>query len=131
MNVAVVVARFVLAAVFVVAGWGKARDPAGTRIAVRAFGVPARAVTAVAFLLPVAELTVAFLLVFGSTATAGAAGAVILLAVFIVAIAVSLARGERPDCHCFGQARAEPVGGMTLVRNCVLVALAIFVLAFS
>jgi uncharacterized membrane protein YphA (DoxX/SURF4 family) len=127
MNAVVVVARLVLAAVFAVAGWTKARDVVGTRAAVHDFGIPAPFIAPVAFLLPVAELTVAVLLLFEDTAAIGAIGAIVLLALFIVAIAVSLARGRRPDCHCFGQVRSEPVSATTLVRNWVLIALAIFV----
>jgi uncharacterized membrane protein YphA (DoxX/SURF4 family) len=125
----VVAARLVLGVVFAVAGWTKARDVVGTRAAVRAFGVPTPFIVPIAFLLPVAELTVAVLLLFEDTAAIGAVGAIVLLALFIVAITVSLARGRRPDCHCFGQVRSEPVGAATLVRNWVLIALAIFVAA--
>jgi len=123
-----VVARIVLAGVFAVAGWTKARDPAGTRAAVRDFGVPAALAVPVAFLLPVAELTVAILLLFKDTVVAGAVGAVVLLALFIAAITVSLARGQQPDCHCFGQVRSRPVSRTTLARNWLLMALAVLVL---
>lgn len=123
-----VAARLVLAAVFAIAGWTKARDPAGTRAAVHEFGVPKSAAPAVAFLLPVAELTVAILLLFEDTAAVGAIGAIALLAIFIVAITVSLARGERPDCHCFGQVRSEPVSRSTLARNWALIAIALIAL---
>jgi hypothetical protein len=33
-----------------------------------------------------------------------------LLVLFIVAIAVTLARGRKPDCHCFGQLHSKPIG---------------------
>ena len=127
MGVAGAVARVVLAAVFAVAAWGKLTDRAGTRQAVRAFGVPAPAAPAVAVLLPIAELTVAVLLVLHDAV--GAVGALVLLGVFSAAVGVSLARGRRPDCHCFGQARAQPVSGRTLARNALLLLLAVFVLA--
>jgi len=50
----------------------------------------------------------------------------VLLIVFIAAIGVNLARGRRPDCHCFGQIYSKPVGAETLVRNGILAALAGF-----
>src|SRR5204863_10024828 len=81
------------------------------------------------FLLPLAELVVAALLLFSGTAVIGAIGAAALLGLFIVAIAASLARGKRPDCHCFGQVHSEPVGPATLVRNAVLVGLAVLIIA--
>src|SRR5439155_270303 len=47
-----------------------------------------------------------------------------MLSVFIAAIAVSLARGRKPDCHCFGQLHSAPIGWTTLSRNAVLAGLA-------
>ena len=126
MDVAAAVARVVLAAVFAVAAWGKLTDLAGTRQAVRDFGVPAPAAPAVALLLPIAELTAAVLLLLGDII--GAIGALVLLALFSAAVGLSLARGRRPDCHCFGQAHSQPVSGRTLARNAVLVLLAVLVL---
>jgi len=128
----VAVARVVLAGVFAAAAWGKLTDRLGTQQAARDFGVPAVAAPAVAFIVPVAELTVAVLLIFGgSAAVAGAVGAVALLAVFTIAIAVSLSRGRRPDCHCFGRVRTEAVSSRTLVRNGALMAAAVLVLVFA
>lgn len=128
----VTVARVVLAFVFAAAAWAKLTDGAGTRQAVHEFGMPATAAPAVAFAVPVAELTVAVLLIFGgSAAIAGAVGAVALLTLFTIAISVSLSRGRRPDCHCFGRVRTEAVSARTLVRNGVLMAVALFVLAFA
>ena len=74
--------------------------------------------------IPIAELVVAVLVLFGATRIAGAWGALGLLAVFSVAIAVHLARGTAPDCHCFGQLHAAPVGWKTLARNGVLAGIA-------
>jgi peroxiredoxin len=126
---AVGIARLVLVAVFAVAGWAKLSDRPGTRQAVLEFGVPQALARPVAFLLPLAELVAAGLLLFSGSAVLGAVGAAVLLGLFIVAIAVSLARGRRPDCHCFGQVHSEPVGAKTLVRNVVLVGVAVFVAA--
>lgn len=77
-----------------------------------------------ALVLPFAELTVAALLVPGPTRAVGGAGALVLLGVFSTAIAVSLARGRAPDCHCFGQLHSAPASWKTLVRNGVLAVLA-------
>src|SRR3954453_4168101 len=116
------IARLVLAAVFGVAGWAKLSDRAGTRQAVRDFGVPGGVARPVGIALPFAELVVAALLLFSGSAAWGAVGAAVLLGLFVVAISVSLARGRHPDCNCFGQVHSEPVGTKTLVRNIVLVA---------
>ncbi len=118
------IARFVLAAVFAVAGLTKLADRPGSREALVAFGVPERLAAPGAVALPVAELTVAVLLIPAATATIGAAGALALLLAFCAGIARSMIRGEAPDCHCFGQLHSEPVGWSTLIRNLVLAALA-------
>ena len=112
----------------VVAGIAKLADQAGTRAAATGFGVPAWAAGGLARLLPVAELSVAALLVPSSTRVAGAAGALGLLVIFSAAIAVSLVRGRTLECHCFGRLHSAPVSWRTLARNGVFSALAGLVL---
>jgi thiol-disulfide isomerase/thioredoxin len=119
-------ARLVLAAVFAVAGAAKLADREGTRKAVVGFGAAERFAGMLAVLLPVAELTVAGLLLPGSSGVYGAAGSVLLLALFTVAIAWNLARGRAPDCHCFGQLHSATASRKTLARNVGLTALAAF-----
>src|SRR6185312_17010310 len=58
----------------------------------------------------------------------GALGALILLLLFVIGIAASLARGRRPDCHCFGQLHSAPLGWTTLARNIILGGIAGFVI---
>lgn len=127
MNTAVLVARLVLTVVLAVAGLAKIADRAGTRRAVVDFGVPAPLAAPVGLLLPLAELASAALLVPTPTARWGALLALLLLAFFVAAMAVNLANGRRPDCHCFGQLRSAPVGWSTLARNVVLAAVAAWV----
>lgn len=124
MSLVALLSSLVLAAVFTVAAATKLADREGTRDAVVAFGAPAWSARVLALLLPLAELAVAGLLLWPETALYGAIGALVLLAVFSVAIAVSLARGRTPDCHCFGQLHSEPASVKTLIRNGVLAALA-------
>ena len=80
-------------------------------------------------LLPLVEAVIAIGLVPASSAVAAAAAALALLATFVVLISVQLARGRRPDCHCFGQLHSAPVGLGTLVRNLVLAGGAVVVIA--
>jgi uncharacterized membrane protein YphA (DoxX/SURF4 family)/peroxiredoxin len=121
--------RLVLVAVFATAGLAKLRDREGTRTALADFGAPAPAVPALSLLLPLAELAVAGCLLVDPAVRPGAAGALLLLAVFSVAIAVSLARGRTPDCHCFGQVHSAPIGAGTLVRNLLLAVISALVVA--
>jgi thiol-disulfide isomerase/thioredoxin len=123
--------RLGVAIVFVVAAVGKLADRRGTREAVRSFGVPAGAVTIVAWFLPVFELAVAIALLVPASTLIGAIGALALLGAFSAAIALNLARGRRPDCHCFGQVHSEPIGWRTLVRNGVLAAGAAVIAGFA
>ena len=123
--------RLLLAAVFAAAAVAKLRDREGTRDAIVGFGAPERLAAPLALLLPLAEIVVAGLLLPASTALAGALGALVLLLLFTVAIALNLARGRAPDCHCFGQLRSAPAGPGTLARNGALVVVAAFAAAGS
>src|SRR5262249_8779705 len=47
-----------------------------------------------------------------------------LLVIFTGAIGVNLARGRTPDCNCFGQLHAAPIGWSTVARNVALAVVA-------
>ena len=116
--------RLVLAAVFAVAGVAKLLDSAGTRGALEGFGVPRRAARPAGPVLPVAELAIAAGLLVPASAWWSALAAAGLLAVFMAATGVSMARGAAPGCHCFGRLHPAPVSWRTQVRNGVLAAAA-------
>ena len=121
MNVILLLARLILAVVFGIAGIAKLADPAGSRKSI--VGIrSARSPLAIplAWLLPLAELVCAAALIPLASAWWGATGVLILLLSFIAGISISLIRGRRPDCHCFGQLHSSPIGWQTLVRNVVL-----------
>jgi peroxiredoxin len=124
-------ARLLLCVVFLIAGLAKLADLAGSRLALRDFGVPAVLANPFGVLLPLAELTVALALMLTVLAWWGALGALALLLLFVVGIGYNLARGRQPDCHCFGQLHSAPAGWSTLMRNLVLAALAGLVVAFG
>ncbi len=121
-------ARLVLAAVFVVAGLAKLADLPGSRQAMRDFGVPQPLAGLFGSLLPIAELATAVLLIPLATAWYGGLAALALLLLFIVGISLTMARGQAPDCHCFGQLHAEPVGWSTILRNSLLSLIALVLL---
>ena len=131
MSTTVLVLRLVLAVVFVTAGVGKLLDLEGSRQAVADFGVPKRLAAPVGTLLPLAELAAGIALLFVPTARWGALLALLLLVAFMVGIGRALARGEQPDCHCFGQIHSAPAGRGTLVRNAVLAVFALVVVAYG
>ena len=127
MDVVLLAARLILAAVFAVAGLAKLFDRAGSRKAIVDFGLPQSLAVPLGTLLPLAELAVAVALLPVATAWWGALGAGALLLLFIAGIAFNLARGRQPDCHCFGQIHSAPAGWSTLVRNGLLAAVAGFI----
>lgn len=127
MGSALLVLRLLLAGVFGVAGVAKLADLSGSRRAVVDFGVPERFAGVAGTGLPLVELAVAVALIVSVAARFGALGALVLLAVFVVAIAVAMVRGNEADCHCFGQLHSAPVGWRTLLRNLALAAVAAFV----
>jgi peroxiredoxin/uncharacterized membrane protein YphA (DoxX/SURF4 family) len=124
-------ARILLVLVFGTAAAGKFADQAGTRRALADFRVPDSFIRPFAILLPLAELATAVALLFQPSARWGALSAAILVALFVAGIAAAMARGEAPDCHCFGQISSSRAGPRTLVRNAILMAPAIFVLAYG
>ena len=128
MDAALLIARLVLAGVFTLAGLAKLSDLKGSRKAITDFGLPAVLASPLALVLPLAELGVAATLIPASTAWWGALGALGLLLLFVVGISINLARGRKPDCHCFGQLHSAPAGWKTLARNGALAAVAGFVL---
>lgn len=127
----VLAARLLLAAVLAAAGVGKLLDRSGSRLAFADFGVPERATVSLAWLLPILELGTAAALLAKTSFAVAALFACTLLVTFSGVIGLSLVRGKRPDCHCFGQLHTAPAGGFTLARNLFLLVLAVFVVTAS
>jgi peroxiredoxin len=120
--------QYALAITFAVSGVAKLLDRPGSQEALRGFKVPERFVPVGTYLLPGAELLAALLLLFPGTAVFGAGLTCLLLAAFIAAIAVNLAQGRAPDCHCFGQVHSAPISWWTVARNLLLFAMSTAVL---
>ncbi|HTW63399.1 MAG TPA: MauE/DoxX family redox-associated membrane protein [Bryobacteraceae bacterium] len=124
LELALLVARLVLSAVFLLAGVAKLSDPKGTNKALRDFGVPRPLTPFLVLALSLVEIAVAVALVPIAFAWYGACGVLALVAIFVIGIVVTLARGRDPECHCFGRLDSSRIGWKTLVRNGVLGALA-------
>ena len=121
------IARFIIAAVFFAAGAAKLWDLSGSRAAMAGFGLPKYLAAPLGVALPLVELAVGIVLIPAATAHWGALGALILLAVFVAGIANVMVRGREAECHCFGQLHSSRVGWSTLSRNLALALLAGFV----
>jgi uncharacterized membrane protein YphA (DoxX/SURF4 family) len=116
-----VAARIVLAVVLLIAAVAKLRGREATRASMRAlFGTPLG--DALAIVVPVVEIVVAIALLFWWTVVPGVVAAVLVLAFTVVLVRAQV---RRLPCPCFGASNRLPVGPSAIVRNGVLVALAI------
>lgn len=125
MTAVVAVARLGLAGVLLVAAVGKLLDLPGARRALTEFEVPKPLVGSGAVMLVLAEMASAIGLVFQPTARWAGIAAGLLFMLFTIGIARALQAGRAPECHCFGQFHSQPAGARTLVRNAVLLAVAV------
>ena len=128
MEILFLVLRLALATVFGVAAFGKLADREGSEKALNDFGVPKSLIPASVYLLPISEIAVAITLLFVEVSWFGAIGAAGLFAVFTSGMIYQLAKGNAPDCHCFGQIHSEPVGVTSILRNVALLAIAVILI---
>lgn len=127
MDILLLVARLALAVVLIVAAIGKFLDLPGSQRAMRDFGVPELLAGPAGLWLPVVELEIGVLLIPVSTARYAAAGSFVLLTTFVAGSIRNLRRGNRPNCHCFGQFHSEPISPRSIGRTGLLVAVAGFI----
>jgi hypothetical protein len=117
----VLIARGVIAGVLAVSATFKLRARAETLALFRAARVP----DSLALTLALVEgFTALGLLVEQRTAWAAfvACG---LIAAFTVFVVVRVSQGDHAPCPCFGATSAAPMGGRTIARNIVLLAVAV------
>lgn len=126
--------RLMLGGMMIFAGLVKLADPSLFGMAVARYELlPAVLVPYAATIIPALECLIGFSLVAGFRVRASAAVAIVLMALFIVAVSVNLALGRQIDCGCFqpavtGLGFSETLGPWTIVRN--LLFLAGFALVF-
>ena len=113
-------AAVVLGIVLLVAGIAKRADREWPLDAA-ALGTPAWAIP----VLPWFEMLLGAVLVSGLARPAAAALAGVVLLALTGLLILNLARGRRPPCACFGASSRRPIGPGSLVRNLVLLALAV------
>lgn len=121
-------APLALAAVLVLSGVAKLPDPRSTHSMMTSLRLPGRlAHRTVARLLPWGELAVAALLLtpWRWTFALGSLAAVLLFLAFWVVVARAMTFDPRPTCSCFGRVGDHRITGRTVVRNSVLLALAL------
>jgi peroxiredoxin/uncharacterized membrane protein YphA (DoxX/SURF4 family) len=109
--------RLALAGIFALAGVAKFMDLEGSEKAFKEFGVPAAIAKPSSIALSVFEIAIAVMFLFTATSWLAAVCGSALLVLFIAQMIYQMAKGNAPDCHCFGQVHSEPVGTKSVVRN--------------
>jgi len=132
---AVLVARVLLGGLFIFAAVMKLRDVQGFAFAVQAFDIIPKNANHVsqllAFVVPWTELVLGICLVLGLWVRAASLLLSILLLAFIAGLASVLIRQMNITCECFGRFEFPCKGQVSpchIIRNCVLLAVTLFVL---
>jgi uncharacterized membrane protein YphA (DoxX/SURF4 family) len=124
------ICRLILGGLFLYAGYTKLRNPFLFEMAVDAYRLlPPKGVIVVARSLPWLEVALGILLLAGWKIQYIASFTALLLGAFVVAMAVTYHRGIEATCGCFGF--GERISPLTLARDSVLVALAVFLAVYS
>jgi uncharacterized membrane protein YphA (DoxX/SURF4 family) len=127
-NWLVLVLRVVIGGIFVVAGASKVGHAALFAAQIAGFRILPEAVIApLAVMLPFLEILLGGYLIVGLFTRVTAWVAVVLLAVFDLAIASAVVRGMTVSCSCFGPNDATVTTWSEVARDAIFVALALIV----
>ena len=97
----------------------KSADPEGFSHSIYNYKLmPDFLINFLAIVFPWIELVAGILLIFGISVKENSAILSGLLVIFIVAIAISLARGLNIDCGCFGTVEGRKLGIQENIRKC-------------
>jgi hypothetical protein len=123
-----VAGRVLLGIVFAIACIGKVRSAAAFNAfaeSLRDLGwLTGSARRAVAVAIPASEGAVVILLAWPATASWGFAAGLSLLGALTIGAGIAIGRGQRVECRCFGST-AKPMGATELIRNGILIAVAL------
>ena len=125
--------RWCLGVIFVYAGLVKIADPQGFSHALYNYHIlPAWLINPLAICLPWIEVLAGASLLVGIMISGGALVVSGMLAVFAVAIVVSLIRGLGITCGCFStSASAEPITWLAVVRDLAFLGMGVHILFFD
>jgi putative oxidoreductase len=127
-------ARWYLGALFVSACLHKIAEPRSFAVDIATYDIlPLALVNLAAIILPWVELAVGLMLLVGFRVRAAALLVAGMMAVFIAALLVALARGLDMSCGCFASQGAEhdPISRLTVLRDLAWLGLAGFVMLFD
>lgn len=124
------ICRLALGVVFVIAGYTKLKSPFLFEMAVDAYRIlPPWGVIVVARSLPWLEVALGLLLLVGWKLRYFSSFAALLVGFFVGVMAFTFSRGVEANCGCFGF--GEKISGLTLARDSVFLALAVFLAVYS
>jgi len=130
MNIAKLLARILLGAIFLYASYDKILHPeALSQIIFNYKILPPQMVNLAAIILPWLEAVCGAALVLGVNARGAAVLTALLMTVFMASLGFNLMRGVDVQCGCFTTAPAEASTAFDLARDAVILVLALFVLA--
>ena len=119
------ICRIVMGLLFIVAALAKIGDVAAFSTQIHNFRmIPVALENLVAMTLPWIELLAGLSLLIGIRPRSGGMIVTVLMAFFLVAVAIAMARGLDIECGCFGTADATTVGLSKLAQNAVMLVLA-------
>ena len=126
--------RWYLGVLFIGACVHKIAEPASFALDIATYDIlPLATVNLVAIVLPWIELFTGVMLIAGFRTRTASVLVAAMMVVFMAALVIALARGLDMSCGCFAAQGAEedPISRMTLLRDLVWLALALFVFAFD
>lgn len=125
-------ARWYLGGLFVSACVHKIAEPASFALDVATYDIlPLGLVNLTAITLPWVELAAGVMLLVGARVRPAAVLVTAMMAVFLGALLVALARGLDMSCGCFASqgAAEDPISWLTVLRDSLWLGLSVFVLA--
>ncbi len=127
--------RVYLGVVFVLACWHKLANPEVFALDVATYQfLPLELINVFALLLPMVELVTGVMLIVGFRSRAASLLIALMMVAFMVALSAALSRGLELSCGCFASAEsgeADPISGMTLLRDTVWLLMALYILLFD
>lgn len=121
--------RIALAAIFLLAAYGKITDPYAFASSIYAYRVvPAGVATVTGVVMPALEIIASLALLTGLLWRGGAFVFALMLLIFIGGLFQAIVRGIDINCGCFGE-ESSPVSFWLIARNYGLILLALFPLA--
>ena len=127
----VLISQLILGVIFLRAGFSKAFSLRETELHIQDYQLLSGSqAKVVAYVLPFIEIFVGVSCIAGMILPISSILAAFVLFIFCLAIFINLIRGRRFQCHCFGSSKT-PIGIPVLLRNLILIILALFLVQQS